>query len=35
MTTLLYLENAYLKEMEATLQEVAKEADGPQRWLLV
>ena len=35
MTTLLYLENAYLKEMEATLIEVAKENDGQQRWLIV
>ncbi len=35
MTALLYLEKAYLKEMEATLIEVEKESDGPQRWLLV
>ena len=35
MTALLYLENAYLKEMEATIDEVAKEADRQQRWLLV
>ncbi|MEI8329694.1 MAG: alanyl-tRNA editing protein [Chlamydiia bacterium] len=35
MTALLYLENAYLKEMEATIIEVAKESDGQQRWLLV
>ncbi len=35
MTTPLYLENAYLKEMEATILEVSKENDGQQRWLLV
>jgi len=35
MTALLYLENAYLKEMEVTIIEVAKESDGQQRWLLV
>jgi Ser-tRNA(Ala) deacylase AlaX len=35
MAALLYLENAYLKEMEATIIEVAKESDGQQRWLLV
>lgn len=35
MTTPLYLEDAYLKEMEATITEVAKESDGGQRWLLV
>ena len=35
MTTLLYLENAYLKEMEDTILEVARESDGQQRWLLV
>lgn len=35
MTDLLYLEDAYLKEMEATIIEVAKEAEGQQRWLLV
>jgi Ser-tRNA(Ala) deacylase AlaX len=35
MTDLLYLENAYLKDMEAAILEVAKENDGQQRWLLV
>lgn len=35
MTALLYLENTFLKLMEATIAEVAKEADGQQRWLLV
>jgi len=35
MTTLLYLENSYLKEMEATITEISRETDGHQRWLLV
>ncbi len=35
MTSLLYLDNSYLKEMEATIIEIAREPEGPQRWLLV
>lgn len=34
MTTLIYLENAYVKEMDATILEAAKEPDG-ERCLLV
>jgi len=35
MTDPLYLNDAYLKEMEAAILEVAKENDQQQRWLLV
>jgi len=35
MTKLLYLENSYLKEMDASIVEVARESDGMKRWLIV
>ncbi len=35
MTDPLYLNDAYLKEMEAVILEIAKENDQQQRWLLV
>ena len=31
----MYLEDAYLKEMEAVILEVARESKQPPRWLLV
>jgi Ser-tRNA(Ala) deacylase AlaX len=35
MTELLYLTDAYLKEVESTVVEVGRETDGGQRWLLI
>lgn len=35
MTELLYLQDAYLKDMQAVIVEVSKEAAFPQRWMIV
>lgn len=35
MTTPLYLSDAYLKEMDAIITEIAKEGDQQQRWMIV
>lgn len=35
MTTPLYLNDAYLKEMEAVITEISKEIDQQQRWMIV
>ena len=35
MTIALYLNDAYLKEMEASVIEIAKESDPQRRWMLV
>lgn len=35
MTTLLYLQNSYLQELEASISEIGKEANGQHRWLIV
>ena len=35
MTTPLYLTDAYLKEMDATILEITQENDSPQKWMIV
>jgi alanyl-tRNA synthetase len=35
MTTPLYLNDAYLKEMEAVITEISRELDQQQRWMIV
>ncbi len=35
MTTPLYLNDAYLKEMDAVIAEIDKESDQQQRWMIV